>query len=95
MHDVEVAVQRCKPPDGCNLKEALGRIKAKTFVMPVVHAMFFPPQDCEMEQKMIPKSEFRPLQSIDSHLALLGADPDFLGQVDKHLKDLLAIAARG
>jgi homoserine O-acetyltransferase len=46
-----------------------------------------------MEQKMIPKSEFRPLKSIDGHVALFGADPDFLGQVDKHLQDLLAIAA--
>ena len=75
-----------------NLKEALGRIKAKTFVMPISHDMFFPLQDCEAEQKMIPSSEFRPLKSIDGHLALFGADPDFLVQVDKNLKDLLAIA---
>jgi homoserine O-acetyltransferase/O-succinyltransferase len=77
---------------GGNLKEALGRIKAKTFVMPVSHDMFFPPRDCEAEQKMIPRSEFRPLNSIDGHLALFGADPDFLGQVDKNLKDLLSAA---
>jgi len=77
---------------GGNLKEALGRIKAKTFVMPISHDMFFPLQDCEAEQKMIPRSEFRPLKSIDGHLALFGADPDFLAQVDKNLKDLLASA---
>ena len=77
---------------GGNLKEALGRIKAKTFVMPVSEDMVFPPRDCEAEQKMIAKSEFRPLRSIDGHLALFGAEPDFIGQVDKHLKDLLAIA---
>jgi homoserine O-acetyltransferase/O-succinyltransferase len=78
---------------GGNLKEALGRIKAKTFVMPISHDMFFPPRDCEAEQKLIPGSEFRPLNSIDGHLALFGADPDFLGQVDKNLKDLLSAAA--
>ena len=78
---------------GGNLGEALARIKAKTFVMPVSHDMFFPPQDCEAEQKMIPGSEFRPLKSIDGHLALFGADPEFVAQVDKNLKDLLAIAA--
>ena len=61
--------------------------------MPVSHDMFFPPQDCEAEQKMIPGSEFRPLKSIDGHLALFGADPEFVAQVDKNLKDLLAIAA--
>jgi homoserine O-acetyltransferase len=77
---------------GGNLKEALGRIKAKTFVMPISHDMFFPLQDCEAEQKMIPGSELRPLKSIDGHLALFGTDPDFLAQVDKNLKDLLAMA---
>jgi homoserine O-acetyltransferase len=75
-----------------NLAEALGRIRAKTFVMPVSHDMFFPPQDCEAEQKLIPGGEFRPLKSVDGHLALFGADPEFLAQVDKNLKELLAIA---
>lgn len=78
---------------GGNLKEALGRIKAKTYVMPISHDMFFPPHDCEAEQKMIPGCEFRLLKSIDGHLALFGTDPDFLAQVDKNLKDLLAVAA--
>ena len=77
---------------GGNLKEALGRIKAKTFVMPVDHDMFFPPSDCEAEQKMVANSELRLIHSIDGHLALFGADPDYIGQVDKHLRDLLAIA---
>ena len=71
---------------GGNLQEALGRIKAKTFVMPISEDMFFPPRDCEAEQKMIANSEFRPLRSIDGHLALFGADPAFLAQVDKHLR---------
>jgi homoserine O-acetyltransferase/O-succinyltransferase len=78
---------------GGHLGEALGRVKAKTFVMPISHDMFFPPQDCEAEQKLIRNSEFRPLKSIDGHLALFGADPDFLAQVDKNLKELLASAA--
>jgi homoserine O-acetyltransferase len=42
---------------------------------------------------MIANSEFRPLRSIDGHLTLFGVDPDFLGQLDKNLKDLLVIAA--
>jgi homoserine O-acetyltransferase len=75
---------------GGNLREALGRIKAKTFVMPIDQDMFFPPRDCEVEQRMIAGSEFRPLKCIDGHLALFGTDPNFVGQVDKHLKELLA-----
>ncbi len=78
---------------GGNLKEALARIRAKTSVMPVDKDMFFSPQDCEAEQKMIANSEFRPLRSIDGHLALFGVDPDVLGQLDKNLKGLLVIAA--
>ena len=62
---------------GGNLQRA-GRIKAKTFVMPISEDMFFPPRDCEAEQKMIANSEFRPLHSIDGHLALFGADPHSL-----------------
>jgi homoserine O-acetyltransferase/O-succinyltransferase len=76
-----------------NLAQALGRVRAKTFVMPVDEDMFFRSRDCEAEQKLIPGSEFRPLHSIDGHLALFGADPGFLKQVDKHLSELLAICA--
>ena len=74
---------------GGNLAQALGRIKAKTFVMPVSHDMFFPPADCQAEQQLIPGSEFRPLTSIDGHLALFGTDPKFLAQFDANLMALL------
>jgi homoserine O-acetyltransferase len=75
---------------GGDLAQALGRIKAKTFVMPVSHDMFFAPADCQAEQRLIPGSEFRPLNSIDGHLALFGADPGFLAQLDANLAALLA-----
>ncbi len=76
---------------GGDLKKALGRITAKTFVMPIDEDMFFPPRDCRHEQKMIKSSEFRVLNSICGHLVVTGLDPDFLQQVDQHLKELLAI----
>lgn len=74
-----------------DLAAALGRVKAKMFVMPISHDMFFPPSDCEAEQKLVPGSEFRPLNSIDGHLALFGADAAFLTQVDENLQQLLAL----
>lgn len=77
---------------GGDLAAALGRIKAKTYVMPISHDMFFPTADCLAEQQSIAGSEFRPLASIDGHLALFGTDPEFLAQVDTHLKALLATA---
>ncbi len=78
---------------GGDLAAALGRIRAKTFVMPISHDMFFPPADCQAEQRLIPGSEFRPLACIDGHLGLFGTDPQFLAQVDVHLQDLLALPA--
>jgi len=78
---------------GGNLEEALGRIRAKTFVMPVSHDMFFPPADCEREQRLIKGSQLRPIRSIDGHLALFGADPAAIAQLDAHLMELLALPA--
>ena len=75
---------------GGDLATALGRIKAKTYVMPISHDMFFPPGDCEVEQRLIPGSQFRPLKSICGHLGLIGVDPELLAQLDANLNELLA-----
>jgi homoserine O-acetyltransferase len=73
-----------------DLRSALGRIKAKTFVMPISHDMFFPPADCQAEWRLIPNAEFRPIESIDGHLGLFGLDPAAVAQIDKSLGELLA-----
>ena len=75
-----------------DLAAALARITAKTFVMPIDEDMFFPPRDCEREQKLIAGSEMRVLNSICGHLGLFGAEPAFSEQIDKHLGELLACA---
>tara|TARA_R110002095_G_scaffold1363_4_gene7075 strand:+ start:866 stop:1918 length:1053 start_codon:yes stop_codon:yes gene_type:complete len=72
-----------------DLTAALSRIRAKTFVMPIDEDMFFPPRDCAREQALIVGSEMRTLKSVWGHLALFGADPAFLTQVDAHLNELL------
>jgi homoserine O-acetyltransferase len=76
---------------GGDLRAALGRIRAKTFVMPMSSDMFFPPADGQAEWRPVPDAEFRPIQTIDGHLALFGADPGAIGQIDRHLGALLAI----
>jgi homoserine O-acetyltransferase/O-succinyltransferase len=75
---------------GGDLRAALSRIKAKTFVMPMSSDMFFPPSDCQAEWRLIPNAEFRPIQTLDGHLALFGTDANALAQLDKNLGDLLA-----
>src|SRR5258708_7525938 len=54
---------------GGDLRAALGRIKAKTFVMPMSSDMFFPPDDCQAEWRPIPDPHFPPSKTIPSHPA--------------------------
>ncbi len=75
---------------GGDLAAALGRITAKTFVMPIEQDMFFPPHDCEAEQALIPGSELRVVHSIAGHFGLFGFEPSYLAEIDSHLKELLA-----
>ncbi|WP_106847774.1 alpha/beta fold hydrolase [Blastococcus sp. Marseille-P5729] len=75
---------------GGDLKEALGRVTAKTFVMPIDSDMFFPPRDSQAEQQLTPGSELRVLHSIAGHFALFGFEESYLAEVDQHLSELLA-----
>ena len=72
-----------------DLKAALGRIKARTYVMPFSHDMFFPVEDCAAEQKMIPNSELRVINSLWAHFAMFCMTPNDKEQIDKNLRDLL------
>ncbi len=73
-----------------DLAAALGRISAKTFVMPIDEDMFFPPRDCAAEQKLIPNSELRVIESTGGHLGLFGFEESFIPQIDRHLGELLS-----
>ena len=75
---------------GGDLAAALGRITAKTFVMPINTDQFFPPVDCATEQAMIPGSELRVIEDVHGHAALFGLGADYARQVDAALSDLLA-----
>jgi homoserine O-acetyltransferase len=75
---------------GGDLAAALGRITAKTFVMPIDEDMFFPPRDCRAEQELIAGSELRVIDDMLGHLGLFGVAPTFMPQIDRNLGDLLA-----
>jgi homoserine O-acetyltransferase len=74
-----------------DLAKALGRIKARTFVMPIDSDMFFKPKDCAKEQQMIPNSELKLLHSVGGHSGLFGFEPHYLEQIDACLKELLSL----
>jgi homoserine O-acetyltransferase len=78
---------------GGDLAAALGRITAKTFVMPISTDKFFPPEDCAPEQALIPNSEFRVIEDVHGHAALFGLGQNYADQIDKALGDLLATEA--
>jgi homoserine O-acetyltransferase len=72
-----------------DLAAALGRIKAKTLVVPFAHDMFFPPEDCEAEQKLIPNSKYRVVQSLWAHFTMFCMTPSDREQIDACIADLL------
>jgi homoserine O-acetyltransferase/O-succinyltransferase len=75
---------------GGEVAAALGRITARTFVMPIDEDLLFPPRDCAPEQQMIKNSELRIVEDILGHLGLFGVTPDYMPQINQHLADLLA-----
>ncbi|MFT4562144.1 MAG: homoserine O-acetyltransferase [Gammaproteobacteria bacterium] len=76
---------------GGALGAALGRIKAKTFVIPFEDDMFFPIKDIESEQKLVPNSELRVIPSLWGHFTMLSMDSSDHKKIDDQLKELLAI----
>ena len=78
---------------GGDLAAALGRITAKTFVIPINEDMIFPVRDCAAEQALIPNSELRIVDSVSGHLGLFGLEPTYMQQIDQHLGELLATDA--
>lgn len=72
-----------------DLAAALGRIKAKTHVVAFANDMFFPPSDCEAEQKLIPGSEFRIVDSLWAHFAMFTIAESDRAQIDGHIEELL------
>ncbi len=74
---------------GGDLAAALGRITAKTFVMPINEDMFFPVRDCQSEQELVANSELRIIDDVLGHLGLFAVNPEYMPQIDQHLSELL------
>ncbi len=75
---------------GGDLAAALGRVTAKTFVLPIDEDMFFPIRDHVTEQAHIKGSELRVINDVLGHLGLFAVNPDYMPQIDRHLGELLA-----
>ena len=72
-----------------DLAAALHRIRARTTVMPISSDMFFVPADCAAGQALTPNSQLAVLDTAWGHIGLFGLDPEYPGQVDVALGELL------
>ena len=70
---------------GGDLDRALGRITAKTFVIPIDEDMFFPIRDCKAEQEHVKGSELRVVNDVLGHLGLFAVSPSYMPQIDPGL----------
>ena len=70
-----------------DLHAALGRITARTFVIPFSHDAVFPAGDCKAEQELVPGSELRVVESVWGHYAW-GITEAETRQVDCFLNEL-------
>ena len=81
--------RRADVAGGGDLTAALGRIRARTVVVPFSHDGLFPVADCEAEQRLIPGSELRVVESPWGHYAW-GMTEAETRQIDGFLRELLA-----
>ena len=72
-----------------NLKEALERIKAITYVVGFTYDMAFPISDCEHEQKMISNSKLFAIDTLWAHFGMFCVTDNETNQIDKILAELL------
>lgn len=75
---------------GGDLAKALGRITARTVVMPISHDLFFPPDECDQDCQLIAGARLSVIQSKEGHMGLNGFEPGFMAQIDAALAALLA-----
>ena len=76
---------------GGDLAAVLAQVRARTFVLAISSDRMFPPEDCAASQALIPGAELRVIESDCGHLGLFAIDPTYGEQIDRHLKELLAI----
>ena len=74
-----------------NYIKALKSIKAKTILMPCNQDLYFRVEDNEYENKFIPRSSLRPINSSSGHCAANpGNDKKFEKALDKNIRELLS-----
>lgn len=75
---------------GGDLQAALGRITARTTVLPISTDLFFPVEDLAAEQAMVAGSTLTVIDDVHGHASLFGLGSDYAAQIDAALSALLS-----
>jgi homoserine O-acetyltransferase len=75
---------------GGDLAAALGRITARFFVVPFGEDLFFPPEDCEAECRLIPNGHYRPIETPMGHFGMFCLRPEDTQAIDAVIAEMLA-----
>lgn len=73
-----------------DLAAALGRITARTHVVAFAGEMLFPPEHVEREQRLVPNSQLRTIDSEWGHFGMLGIFDEDFQAVDGLIGELLS-----
>ena len=74
-----------------DFEAALRSIRAKCILMPCTHDLYFPPEDNEVEARLIPSASCRPYRSEFGHCAASpGNDAGFTEALDANIAELLS-----
>jgi homoserine O-acetyltransferase/O-succinyltransferase len=75
---------------GGDLAGALGRVRARTFVVPFEGDQFFPVPDCEADVQLIPGAELRVVKSPWGHFTMFCLNEQDIAAIDAVLAEILA-----
>lgn len=78
------------PSEGGDLAAALGRIKARTFVVGFTGDNLFPPDECKSFADQITHAEFREISTAFGHMATFGFTEEDRQAINNVLEELLA-----
>ncbi len=73
-----------------DLAAALARISAQFFVVPFSTDLFFPPEDCEADCRLLPNGHYRPIETPIGHFAMFCLRPEDQDAIDAVIAELLA-----
>jgi homoserine O-acetyltransferase/O-succinyltransferase len=88
--DANNALSQIHTWQDAGISGSLANIRAKAFLCPGEHDLYFPPQDMAREAEQMPDAELRPLPGPWGHQSDAGLDPGCMDELRRNARELLA-----